>query len=530
MAIGAKPKLQTSHTKFSILFSVLLYVICNAANADKLTKWFYQKDGFDYFAFGAYFLAGACLLVFFVILLAHRWTIKPLAIVLVVCSGAITYFISKYNVAIDTSMVRNAIHTDSTEVGQLLSAQMVPYVLFLILVPMVAISSVRVTFEPAGRYLLASLKVAGVALLLAITCLYLQYNDILRAGNTSKKYILYSLVPLNFVTGTINAMAKGVRPYITPSKRDVHITGQITSKENLVVVLAIGESSRRKNFSVYGYERRNTTPLLEQIPDLHLLNGVATRGSTLYALPKILEKDGIKLTTVVSKLGIPTACLVNYTLYDNCEAVGEITPKKCNHDGKCYDEDVIPLLEEKLKAYTSGYQFLVLHLGGGSHGPVYSDRYPPEFQQFKPMCNDADVANQCTLEQVYNSYDNTILYVDHVVGSALQTLERSQVPYVFIYLSDHGESLLEEGRMFHGVPPGIPLPPEQAQIPLIVKSSVPISIQARDEYGQPDVFDTVLKLLSIQTPMIQADGSFINMQSAPARLSANEKPNSSDSN
>ena len=38
-------------------------------------------------------------------------------------------------------------------------------------------------------------------------------------------------------------------------------------------------------------------------------NAVATRASTLYALPKILEKNGIKLTTVVSRAGIPTCLL-----------------------------------------------------------------------------------------------------------------------------------------------------------------------------------------------------------------------------
>lgn len=63
--------------------------------------------------------------------------------------------------------------------------------------------------------------------------------------------------------------------------------------------------------------------------------------------------------------------------------------------GKCYDEDVIPLLEQNLGTYVSGNRFVVLHLGGGSHGPLYSDRYPPEFQLLKPMCNDADATNQC---------------------------------------------------------------------------------------------------------------------------------------
>jgi lipid A ethanolaminephosphotransferase len=105
------------------------------------------------------------------------------------------------------------------------------------------------------------------------------------------------------------------------------------------------------------------------------------------------------------------------------------------------------------------------------------------------------------------------------VGQAIATLESSKVPYVFIYLSDHGESLLEDGLMFHGMPPGMSLPAEQAQIPLIVKSSVPISIVQRAEYQQGDVFDTVLNLFSIQSRTFDKAGSFIN-KSAASTLSS----------
>jgi lipid A ethanolaminephosphotransferase len=500
-----------------------LYAICNALNIDKLTKWFTQKGGVDYLALSAYLLAGLCLFIVFFALLAHRRTIKPLAILLVVCSALVTYFIAKYNVAIDSSMMLNTAHTDSTEVGQLLSLQMLPYVIFLMIVPVLIILSADITFQASARYLLGSLRIVAVALVVALASLYLNYNAIHRAGNVSNKYIVYSLVPINFLSGSINAASKSIKPYLVSKRKDVEIHGRVTSHENLVVVLAIGESSRRKNFGVYGYHRQNTTPVLQKAEGLHLLNGIARRGTTLYALPEILEKADVKLPMIVSKLGIPTACYVNYTLYDNCESVGEIKASHCGHDGKCYDEDVIPLLEQNLGTYESGSRFIVLHLGGGSHGPVYSDRHPPEFQRFKPMCTDADVANQCTLDEIYNSYDNTILYADHVIGGILERLDRSGAPYVFIYLSDHGESLMEEGRMFHGMPPGVSLPPEQAQVPLIVKSSVPISIVARAEYSQQDVFDTVLDLFSIQTPMFDERGSFIKRHIDPAavRVTAN---------
>jgi lipid A ethanolaminephosphotransferase len=151
----------------------------------------------------------------------------------------------------------------------------------------------------------------------------------------------------------------------------------------------------------------------------------------------------------------------------------------------------------------------VLHFGGGSHGPNFHNRHPPEFQKFVPQCLEADVVNHCTVEELYNSYDNTVLYVDYVVGETIDVLDKSGVPYVFIYLSDHGESLLEDGRLFHGMPPGDPLPPEQAQIPLIVKSSVPIAIDERDEYTQQDVYDSVLELFSIDTQFLNKEKAFI---------------------
>lgn len=498
---------EISHTKFSLLFSLLLYGICNAINIDKLARWFRGRDGVDYASFSAYLLAGLCLFIAFFLLMAHRRTIKPVAMVLVVVSAAVTYFIAKYDVAIQSSMVRNAIHTDATEVRQLLSLQMIPYVVFLVLFPLMVIALTDVRFAPSGTYLFSSLKLFSIALLVAFASLYSNYNGIHRAGNLSNKYIVYSLVPINFISGGMSVIADSIKPHLW-KKKEVEISGRVAAPGNLVVVLAIGESSRRSNFSLYGYGRRNTNPVLQKIGGLQLLNGIAKQGSTLYALPEILEKNGVKLPAVVSTLGIPTACYVNYTLYDNCASVGETKVRDCGHGGKCYDEDVVPLLEENLKTYVSGYRFAVLHLGGGSHGPAYAARIPPEFR-FEPMCRDADVLNECTVEQLYNAYDSTILYADYVLSRLVQTLERSRVPYVFIYLSDHGESLGEGGRMFHGMPPGVPLPPEQAEIPLIVKSSLPVSIVRRREYHQQDVFDTVVDLFSIETPMFETKRSFI---------------------
>ena len=68
--------------------------------------------------------------------------------------------------------------------------------------------------------------------------------------------------------------------------------------------------------------------------------------------------------------------------------------------------------------------------------------------------------------------------------------------------------------MFHGMPPGMSLPPEQAEVPLIVKASVPIQVVERDHYPQQDVFDTVLDLLSIESTVSDRRRSFVKRVAA----------------
>lgn len=505
-------RLRVTHAGFLVGFPAALYVACNALNIGKLATWFQGTGGLELMAFSAYLLVGLCLFIAVFALLAHPWTIKPVAILLVAASGAATYFIAKYNVAVDSSMVINTVNTDATEVGQLLSRDMLPYAILLIVVPAFFIVRAEIVFAASARYLLATAAVFAGALVIAVALLYANFHAIHRAGNVSSKYIVYTLVPVNVISGSVSAASKSLRAAIRADPRRLDLPVRVTKPGNLVVVLAIGESSRRESFGVYGYSRRDTTPRLRQIEGLHLLHGIARRGSTIYALREILEKQDVKLTTLTDKAGVSTTCLVNYTLYDNCAAVGETKATACGHGGKCYDEDVIPLLDRALDSYESGYRFVVLHFGGGSHGPLYANRHPPEFLRFKPTCNDADVANRCTSDQLHNSYDNTIAYVDHVLAESIASLDRSGAPYVFIYVSDHGESLGEDGVLFHGMPPGMALPPQQAEIPLIIRSSVPIPVKPKPVYSQPDIFDTVLDLFAIEVEGFDRSGSFVSRQ------------------
>src|SRR5688572_15018745 len=214
MQLLRKLSFQTSHTRFVLGYSLLLYGVCNALNIDKLARWFQGPDGLDLGAFCAYLLCGLCLFMAVFTLLAHRRTVKPLALLLLVTSVAATYFIAKYDVAIDRSMLLNTVHTDTTEVGQLLSPRMIPYVVLLMLLPAWVILAADITFPPRGRYLLASAGVFLGTTCVAVGLLYLNYNAIHRAGNVSNKYIVYSLVPVNIIASATSLASKSARDFV----------------------------------------------------------------------------------------------------------------------------------------------------------------------------------------------------------------------------------------------------------------------------------------------------------------------------
>lgn len=503
------PKIRISHITFSVVFCTLLYLVCNVFNVDDIAKWFRVGDSTDVEAVVSYYLFCLCLFILvFTVIFCHPLIVKPASVVLVVLSAMATYFITKYDISVDTSMVLNTVHTDVREIKALITKQMLPYFLFLVGVPLLIISRVEIDFKPRVRYLIGSAKLAAIMFLCAIAGVYLLFETLHRPITMSHKMIVHKLVPVNIIRSGYSALARNLK---TDSTGTVEFDANLDKEQDVVVVLAIGETARRKSFSLYGYDRNNTTPKLDNHHDLHLLNGIAAQGSTLYALPEILKKNDVNLTAITDRVGIDTFCLVNFSLYDNCGPINQIEVSNCRYPESCYDEDVIPLLSRNLQSYESGSRFIVLHLGGGSHGPNYNIRIPQEFHEFKPTCGNADVVNECTREELFNSYDNTILYTDYVLDGILNDLDASGVPYIFIYLSDHGESLLEGGHLFHGMPPAVPLPPEQAEIPLIVKSSLPVKITPRDSYKQQDVFSTIIDLFGIKTPIFDSNGVFAEL-------------------
>ena len=274
------------------------------------------------------------------------------------------------------------------------------------------------------------------------------------------------------------------------------------------MVLVIGEAARRKNFSLYGYEKP-TNPLLSKTQNIYHFNANSCATYTTAAVKCMLEyKNTNKLYEI----------LPNY-LYRNDVAViwrstnwGEpplhieniLTKKelktRCEGINCDFDEILLSGLKEQVLAVSKDKILVVLHTST-SHGPAYNEKYPDRFEYFKPVCKSVEL-DKCTAEELINAYDNTILYTDYILWRIIEELKQiKEYKSAMLYVSDHGQSLGENNLYLHGIPKSI-APKEQLEIPFIVwVSDSSQKLIQNDQLTQHHVFHSVLNFLALDSPI-----------------------------
>jgi lipid A ethanolaminephosphotransferase len=224
------------------------------------------------------------------------------------------------------------------------------------------------------------------------------------------------------------------------------------------------------------------------------------------SLLHLISRAGIPVTWIDNQSGCKGVCKG----LESIDAKNFGTPDVCPATG-CYDETLLRGLEATIKK-VSGDQVVVLHQLG-NHGPAYYARYPQAFEKFKPVCASSDLG-RCTQQEILNAYDNAILYTDHVLSNAIDLLKMKESRnVVFIYVSDHGESLGEGGFYLHGLPYSI-APKEQTRPPmtwwfseLYLKqnhvSKECLIRRAKEPAHHDNLFHTVLGVMNISTSVYQ---------------------------
>ena len=445
-------------------------------------------------------------LVFYLFFYINKLFGKILLILFFIINAVTVYFIMTYNVIIDESMVGNITNTNWDESSSFFSIKMIIYLIFMGILPAILIFKTKIVKVPIKTFL----KQISVFLVIIIILVGINAKNILWIDKNSK-YLGGLAMPWSYVVNTIlfhkHESKKNRKEILLPNLT-------IKNKEKAIMVLVIGESARSQNFSLYGYSK-NTNPLLSKMKNLYHFNAQScttyttaslkcilehTSTDELYEiLPNYLNRNGVDVVWRTTNWGEPP---VNIEKFQR----GSDLKSKCLGDNCSYDEILLSELKQEILACKKDKILIVLHTST-NHGPSYNKKYPPQFEVFKPVCKSVELGN-CSTNELFNAYDNTIVYTDYLLAKVIENLrELKDYKSSMLYVSDHGESLGEKNLYMHGLPMSI-APKEQYEIPFIVwTSDNSTKLKQNNNLTQNYVFHSVLKFLSLESPIYKEEMS-----------------------
>jgi len=279
------------------------------------------------------------------------------------------------------------------------------------------------------------------------------------------------------------------------------------NNEKRAVVLVIGESARRANCSLYGYERE-TNPRLSQEEGLHVIKANSCATYTIEGVKSILEPKASKdLYEILPNYLYRTGAMVQWRTTNWGEPPvhvpgyfkrADLKSAEGNENDK-YDEVLLNGLKEAIEGSDQDKVLIILHTNT-SHGPAYCNHYPPRFETFSPVCDNVEEASK-EPQKLINAYDNTMIYVDHILSEIIDSLKTiTDRSCAMFYISDHGESLGENSLYMHGVPLKM-APCEQYEVPCFVWLSEGYrEVKDPELIDQHWVFHSILDLLDVDSP------------------------------
>lgn len=464
---------------------------------------------------------------------------RPVLVGALLVSSLTAAFMDSYGVVIDDNMVRNVVRTNVAEAGDLINLKLLGYFVVCGIAPSLVVLRWPLVWQGWRRESLGRLKLMG-ALILVMVLLALSSGGFLASfirehksvrSYSNPAYPVYSLA--KYVRQTWQPEAAKTLLAIGSDARQAP-----ADKTRDLFILVVGETARADHFGLNGYSR-DTTPALAQSGAVSLGNFWACGTSTAFSVPCIFSSRGAdryspstagteeNLLDVLQRAGVNVVWLDNNS---HSQGVADRSlfldyRKPANNpvcDEECRDEGMLSNLQSIIDGFPSGDVFIVLHQMG-NHGPAYYKRYPPAFERFKPSCKSNELGN-CSREEIINAYDNAIAYTDDFLSKTIAFLKKNDKSFetAMLYVSDHGESLGENGVYLHGLPRAI-APDAQLHVPAVIwfgDSVRRVSNRAADAHrdlrlSHDNIFHTVLGFLEIETSIYRNDLDIVHSLANP---------------
>lgn len=537
--IALPKKIQLSAVTFSFLFAMVLVLFFNQSLWQNTFNLPYQLSLWNIGFFISLFVFLVAVTNIFLLAMSFPYLQKTLTILVIMTAASASYFMDNYGIMIDKTMIQNTVETDIGEALELLSVKLIIYIVFLGVLPALIIWQLTIKSQSITKAMISRLFSFSLSFLVIGIIAFIYYQDY-ASFFRNNRHFRHLVNPINFISATTSYTSKlltldNIKPQVIAPDAKKSSASALNNKLNLNI-LVVGETARAANFSLNGYDR-NTNPRLSQRNIVNFTNVSSCGTATATSLPCMFskfEKDNYShkkskqfqgILDVLAQVGISVLWRDNNSgCKGTCDRVPTEILSKTTHDElcnskECFDEILLDKLANFVDNLTQD-TFIVLHQKG-SHGPSYYQRYPKEFERFQPICKTNQLQN-CSQQEIINAYDNTILYTDHFLNKVIDFLTQYSTKYntAMIYMSDHGESLGENGIYLHGTPYFI-APKEQTHIPFLLwfseeyqkENQVDLACLQAKQHGSishDNLFHSILGINNIVTSEYKAELDIFN--------------------
>ena len=468
------------HTTLTLAVAAYVMTVLNTGFWDRVAQLFSASPS-QQILFGA----GTFALTVLILELLGPWRLqRPVAAAMILISAGAHYFERNFGVLIDREMVRNVMETTMTESQHLITFSALFWIGLTGVLPAALVFWPRVRRLGLWHHLWRWPLAVGLSFALMVGALFSDYKAF-SAALRERHDLMGAYQPGATLTAVVRygrEQWKTADPVARPLGTDATAgTWLAAADKPVLLVIFAGETARAQNWGLNGYAR-DTTPGLAAREVINFPDVTACGTSTAVSLPCMFSRLNAdtysraaflgeeNLLDVLMRAGVAVEWHDNNTGDQKIAARSgwarvdaTLSPEACADE--CTDEAFLPLIRAKLASITTD-TVLVLHMIG-SHGPAYHLRYPAERATFQPECQTAQFAD-CTTDQIVNTYDNTLRETDYVLSQAIDLLAATDRALTgMVYLSDHGESLGEDGLYLHAAPKFM-APDTQTRVPMVM--------------------------------------------------------------
>ncbi|MBC3767557.1 phosphoethanolamine transferase [Neptunicella marina] len=464
-------------------------------------------------------------------LFTYKRSFMAASSLLFIVSAGSLYFMHSYGIVISKEMITNVAETDVSEVSEIVNSSMMFYILVLGVLPVWLLHKISISWQPGWKQLKAN-TIRIACSIAAITVILISHYSAYASMFRQHREIKYLATPLNVISASLGYVNKHAYAMEMSDYQDITSDAEITRTNHIprLLVMVVGETARADHFGLNGYAK-NTTPYLSQkMQNKELISftqatscGTATAVSVpcMFSYlteeqyqPKeakshsnvldVLQTAGYQVLWVDNNSGCKSMCDRAPTI----EVEYDATKADCQSGKYCYDTILNRILADKIESVAQD-TVIVLHMVG-SHGPEYFKRSPENLKNFKPECLESRL-DHCTSDSINNAYDNSILVTDKVLNDVIELLKKQpQLSSSMLYVSDHGESLGENGIYLHGLPTWL-APETQRHVPWLMWQSDEqldwqcMQSRANDAISHDNLFHTLLGMAGVSSHLYQSD-------------------------